>query len=78
MLIVVQILQELTGTVQGFRFLGLQHGGVDGVDAELDDLRRIALHGKDFLNRIQQRESEATGIQKNPAGIRTRKKSSSQ
>ena len=32
------------------------------MDAELDDLRRIALHGKDFLNRIQQRESEATGI----------------
>ena len=41
-----------------------QKGGViaDGVDAELDDLRRIALHGKDYLNRIQQRESEATGI----------------
>ncbi|MEG0807940.1 MAG: DNA mismatch repair protein MutS [Alistipes sp.] len=39
-------------------------GGViaDGVDAELDDLRRIALHGKDYLARIQQRESEATGI----------------
>jgi len=30
------------------------------VDAELDDLRRIALHGKDFLNRIQQPASEAT------------------
>ena len=27
-LIVVQILQEFTGTVQGFRFLRLQHGGV--------------------------------------------------
>mgnify|MGYP002339615420 CR=1 FL=1 len=42
----------------------IQRGGIiaDGVDAELDDLRRIALHGKDFLNRIQQRESEATGI----------------
>jgi DNA mismatch repair protein MutS len=42
----------------------IQKGGViaDGVDAELDDLRRIALHGKDYLNRIQQRESEATGI----------------
>lgn len=34
----------------------------DGVDPELDDLRRIALHGKDYLARIQQRESEATGI----------------
>ncbi len=42
----------------------IQKGGViaDGVDAELDDLRRIALHGKDYLMRIQQRESEATGI----------------
>ncbi len=43
----------------------IQKGGgviADGVDAELDDLRRIALHGKDYLNRIQQRESEATGI----------------
>ena len=42
----------------------IQKGDViaDGVDAELDDLRRIALHGKDYLNRIQQRESEATGI----------------
>ena len=42
----------------------IQKGGViaDGVDPELDDLRRIALHGKDYLSRIQQRESEATGI----------------
>ncbi len=42
----------------------IQKGGViaDGVDPELDDLRRIALHGKDYLTRIQQRESEATGI----------------
>ncbi len=42
----------------------IQRGGIiaDGVNAELDDLRRIALHGKDYLNRIQQRESEQTGI----------------
>lgn len=42
----------------------LQRGGViaDGVNPELDDLRRIALHGRDYLARIQQRESEATGI----------------
>ena len=42
----------------------IQKGGViaDGVSAELDDLRRIALHGKDVLMHIQQRESEATGI----------------
>lgn len=42
----------------------VQKGGViaDGVSPELDDLRRIALHGKDVLATIQQRESEATGI----------------
>ena len=32
------------------------------MSAELDDLRRIALHGKDYLLSLQQRESEATGI----------------
>ncbi len=39
-------------------------GGIiaDGVSAELDDLRRIALHGKDLLTKIQQREIETTGI----------------
>ena len=42
----------------------IQKGGIiaDGVDAELDDLRRIALHGKDYLQQLQQREREATGI----------------
>ncbi|MBD5368425.1 MAG: DNA mismatch repair protein MutS [Bacteroides sp.] len=33
-----------------------------GVDDELDELRSIARSGKDYLLRIQQRESEATGI----------------
>jgi len=39
-------------------------GGVmkDGVNAELDELRKIAYSGKDYLLQIQQRESEATGI----------------
>ena len=42
----------------------IQKGGViaDGVSAELDDLRRVALHGKDVLQQILQRESEITGI----------------
>ena len=42
----------------------IQRGGIiaDGVNAELDDLRRIALHGKDYLNHIQQRECDRTGI----------------
>ena len=39
-------------------------GGIiaDGVDAELDDLRRVAGHGKEVLCEIQRRESELTGI----------------
>ena len=42
----------------------IQKGGIiaDGVDGDLDDLRRISLHGKDYLNKIVQREVEATGI----------------
>ncbi len=40
-------------------------GGViaDGVCQELDELRRMAYQGKDYLLQIQQREVEATGIQ---------------
>lgn len=34
----------------------------DGISKELDDLRKIALHGKEYLLEIQQRESETTGI----------------
>ena len=43
----------------------VQKGGVimDGVSAELDELRQIAWGGKDYLLQIQQREVEATGIQ---------------
>ncbi|WMJ72067.1 DNA mismatch repair protein MutS [Cytophagaceae bacterium ABcell3] len=34
----------------------------EGVDSELDELRKIAYSGKDFLLQIQQREVERTGI----------------
>lgn len=34
----------------------------DGVDPELDELREIAYKGKDYLMRLQQRESALTGI----------------
>lgn len=42
----------------------INKGGVikDGVDTELDELRQIAYSGKDYLLKIQQRESELTGI----------------
>jgi DNA mismatch repair protein MutS len=33
-----------------------------GVNAELDELRKIARHGKDYLLEVQQREIERTGI----------------
>jgi DNA mismatch repair protein MutS len=33
-----------------------------GVDADLDELRQLAYSGKDYLQQIQDRESEATGI----------------
>ena len=34
----------------------------DGINTELDELRAISTSGKDYLLKIQQRESEATGI----------------
>ncbi len=39
-------------------------GGIikEGVDSELDELRKIAYSGKDFLLQIQKRESDETGI----------------
>ena len=42
----------------------LNKGGViaDGIDEQLDELRSIAYHGKDYLMKVQQRESERTGI----------------
>ena len=43
----------------------VQKGSViaSGVSAELDELRRIAYSGKDYLLQIQEREAAATGIQ---------------
>ena len=42
----------------------INKGGVikDGVNADLDELRRISYSGQDYLLQIQQRESEETGI----------------
>lgn len=42
----------------------INKGGVvkEGVNDELDELRQIAYSGKDYLLKIQQRESELTGI----------------
>ena len=42
----------------------INKGGViqNGVNADLDELRQISYSGKDYLLKIQQRESEQTGI----------------
>lgn len=42
----------------------IHKGGIirAGINAELDELRKIAFSGKDYLLQIQQRESEATDI----------------
>jgi DNA mismatch repair protein MutS len=42
----------------------LREGGViaDGYDAELDELRRIAAHSDEYLNELEQREKQRTGI----------------
>ncbi len=42
----------------------INRGGVikPNIDADLDDLRQLAFSGKDFLQKIQERESATTGI----------------
>lgn len=44
--------------------IALNKGAViaDGVNTDLDELRGLAFKGKDYLNQIQERESERTGI----------------
>lgn len=58
-------LNELIGTsLSEEPPVALNKGNViaEGIDEELDSLRKIAFSGKDYLLEIQQRESEATGI----------------
>ena len=44
--------------------MSINKGGViaEGVNTELDELRRLAYSGKDYLMKIQKQESERTGI----------------
>jgi DNA mismatch repair protein MutS len=44
--------------------IALNKGSViaDGVNAELDELRQLAFNGKDYLQKVQEREIERTGI----------------
>lgn len=68
------LLSGMTGCAELLEYLGrtmhpetaaaLGKGDViaAGVNEELDELRRIARHGKDYLLEVQQREIERTGI----------------
>ncbi len=60
----LSIREKIAKEVKNDPPLMVNKGGViaDGVNAELDELRRIAFSGKDYLLQIQQRESELTGI----------------
>ena len=60
----VSIRDRITREINNDPPLLINKGGVikDGVNADLDELRRISYSGKDYLLQIQQRESEETGI----------------
>ncbi len=60
--------QEVQDTIRQYLkeepSVSIQKGNVicDGLNEELDTLRQIAYHGKEYLNQIQEKESAATGI----------------
>jgi len=59
-----ELVAKIDATVADDAPMLLSKGGViaDGVNAELDELRSIAYSGKDHLLKIQERETERTGI----------------
>lgn len=59
-----QLLEKISAELKDDAPMLVHQGGIiaDGVDEELDELRKIAFSGKDYLVQIQQREIEATGI----------------
>lgn len=58
------IRDKIENTVKAEPPVALNKGNViaDGVDDELDKLRKVSYGGKDYLLEIQRREAEATGI----------------
>ncbi|MFL9484695.1 DNA mismatch repair protein MutS [Chitinophagaceae bacterium LWZ2-11] len=58
------ILQKIQAEINEAPPVAVNKGGVikEGVHSELDDLRKIAGTGKEYLISIQQREAEKTGI----------------
>ena len=59
-----ELLAKISAELKDDAPMLVHQGGIiaDGVDEELDELRKIAFSGKDYLVQIQQREVEATGI----------------
>jgi DNA mismatch repair protein MutS len=58
------ILQKILHEINDTPPVAANKGGVikEGIHTELDELRKIASGGKEYLINIQQREAEATGI----------------
>ncbi|MBI4126114.1 MAG: DNA mismatch repair protein MutS [Deltaproteobacteria bacterium] len=58
------IRERITRTLVDDPPIGLRDGGIirDGLSPELDELRKIAHHGKDVIAGIEAKEREATGI----------------
>ena len=59
-----KLLEIINRTMQEDPVLHFGKGKIiaDGFDKELDDLRAISFSGKDYLDQLQKRESERTGI----------------
>ena len=58
------ILEKIQKEIHDVPPISANKGGIikEGIHEELDNLRKIATGGKDYLINIQQREAEATGI----------------
>lgn len=58
------LLEKIEKELREDASIASNQGGIikEGIDAELDELQKIAFSGKDFLLQIQKREVERTGI----------------
>ena len=58
------LLEKIENTLKDEVPINISHGNLikDGINAELDELRKISFSGKDYLLQIQQSEAQRTGI----------------
>ncbi|GAB4345923.1 MAG: DNA mismatch repair protein MutS [Flammeovirgaceae bacterium] len=58
------LVERIEKTIQEHPPLQIHQGGIvkEGVNAELDEIRQLTASGKDYLEQIQQREIQRTGI----------------